>query len=76
MTPYERAYDVMNRIAIPGWGDDITQAVADAIQSAVIEERESCANVAANGRFLNNESLEARWGKSCAAAIRDRQNRG
>jgi len=35
-------------------------------------EREACAKVAENGRFLHDDSLEARFGKACAAAIRAR----
>jgi hypothetical protein len=35
-------------------------------------EREACAKVAENGRFLHDDSPEARFGKSCAAAIRAR----
>jgi hypothetical protein len=35
-------------------------------------EREACAQVAENGRFLHDDSPEARFGKSCAAAIRAR----
>lgn len=44
MTPYERAYDVMNRVAVPGWGDDITKAVAEAIQAAVDAENADLRN--------------------------------
>ncbi len=35
-------------------------------------EREACAKVAENGRFLHDASPEARFGKECAAAIRAR----
>jgi hypothetical protein len=35
-------------------------------------EREACAKVAENGNFLHNDSPEARFGKSCAIAIRER----
>ena len=35
-------------------------------------EREACAKVAENGRFLHDDSPEARFGKACAAAIRAR----
>jgi hypothetical protein len=46
MTPEERAYDVLNRVAAPGWGDEITAAVAQAIREAVAEERERCIKIA------------------------------
>jgi hypothetical protein len=36
------------------------------------EEREACAKVAENGRFLHDDSPEAKFGKACAAAIRAR----
>jgi hypothetical protein len=35
-------------------------------------EREACAKVAENGRFLHDDSPEAKFGKACAAAIRAR----
>lgn len=33
-TPEERAYDVLNRVGVPGWGDEITQALATTIREA------------------------------------------
>jgi hypothetical protein len=42
------------------------------INGAIQEEREACAKVAENGRFLHDDSLESKLGKSCAAAIRAR----
>ncbi len=33
LTPEQRAYDILNRVAIPGWGDDITAALAAAIRA-------------------------------------------
>jgi hypothetical protein len=44
----------------------------DALRKLVASEREACAKVAENGRFLHDDSPEARFGKSCAAAIRAR----
>jgi spore coat polysaccharide biosynthesis protein SpsF (cytidylyltransferase family) len=35
-------------------------------------EREACAKVADDGRFLHDDSPEAKFGKACAAAIRAR----
>lgn len=45
-------------------------------EKAVAEEREACALVAQNGRFLSNESMEYKWGMACAAAIRARAGKG
>jgi hypothetical protein len=33
-TPEEIAYNLLNRVGVPGWGDDITKAIADAIRDA------------------------------------------
>ena len=33
-TPEEIAYDLLNRVGVPGWGDEITKAIADAIREA------------------------------------------
>jgi len=35
-------------------------------------EREACAKVTEDGRFLHDDSPEARFGKACARAIRAR----
>jgi len=35
-------------------------------------ERDACAKVADDGRFLHDDSPEAKFGKACAAAIRAR----
>jgi hypothetical protein len=35
-------------------------------------ERDACAKVAENGRFLHDDSPEAKFGKACDAAIRAR----
>ena len=45
---------------------------AIAYAAGAAAEREACAKVAENGRFLHDDSPEARFGKSCAAAIRAR----
>lgn len=37
-------------------------------------EREACAKVTEDGRFLHDDSPEARFGKACARAIRARGN--
>jgi hypothetical protein len=42
------------------------------IEGAIAAEREACAKVAENGRFLHDDSPEAKFGKACAAAIRAR----
>jgi hypothetical protein len=42
------------------------------IEGAIATEREACAKVAENGRFLHDDSPEAKFGKACAAAIRAR----
>jgi len=43
-----------------------------AFENLVWLEREACAKVAENGRFLHDDSPEAKFGKACAAAIRAR----
>jgi hypothetical protein len=55
------------RIESRPWG-----AGEEWIARAVAAEREACAKVAENGRFFHDDSPEARFGKSCAAAIRAR----
>lgn len=45
-------------------------------RNTVAAEREACAKVADNGRFLHDDSPEAKFGKACAAAIRARGNNG
>jgi len=44
----------------------------DALRKLVAAEREACAKVADDGRFLHDDSPEAKFGKACAAAIRAR----
>jgi hypothetical protein len=48
----------------------------DALRKLVASEREACAKVAENGRFLHDDSPEAKFGKACAAAIRARGQHG
>ena len=50
----------------------LQQMITDAIRAAILEEREACANIAEHGRFLHDDSLEARFGIACAGAIRRR----
>lgn len=49
--------------------DDGLERFATIIAAA---EREACAKVAEDGRFLHDDSPEAKFGKACAAAIRAR----
>ena len=42
------------------------------LQQARQEEREACAKVVENGRFLHDDAPDARFGKACAQAIRAR----
>jgi hypothetical protein len=49
-----------------------TPHLVELVNHAINEEREACAKVAENGRFLHDDSPEARFGKACAAAIRAR----
>lgn len=65
MTAEERAYDLCNRIEFPGWGDDVTAAIADVIRAAVAEEREACARIADNNDL---------WAWQVAGLIRARSN--
>jgi molybdopterin converting factor small subunit len=44
-TPEERAYDVLNRVGVPGWGDDITKELAAAIRAAEAAATERAAKV-------------------------------
>jgi len=45
--------------------------MADRLRApSAAEMREAAAKVAEEGRFLHDDSPEARWGKACAAAIR------
>ena len=37
------------------------------------DENEACAKVVDDGRFLHDDSPEAKFGKACAAAIRARR---
>ncbi len=37
MTPEQRAYDLCNRVEMPGWGDEVTAAIAQAIRDAAAE---------------------------------------
>ena len=46
------------------------QHFANLVEAA---EREACAKVAENSRFLHDDSPEAKFGKACAAAIRARR---
>jgi len=48
------------------------RVISRILEAAVKLEREACAKVAENGNFLHDDSPEARFGKSCAAAIRRR----
>ena len=63
-----------NGIVVVGEAIYILCNLVEAESSAA--EREACAKVAENGRFLHDDSLEARFGKSCAAAIRAMGNNG
>lgn len=51
---------------------DLPKQIATSMRVAIEEEREACANVAENGRFLHDDSPEFRFGKECARAIRRR----
>lgn len=49
MTANERASELCNRIALPGWGevgDEVSLAIRNAIHQAILEEREACARIA------------------------------
>lgn len=46
-------------------------AMAQALADAAAEERERAAKVAEGGRFLHDDAPDARFGKACAAAIRE-----
>lgn len=48
-------------------------APEEALRAAIAAEREACAQVAENGRFLHDDAPDARFGKECAAAIRRRE---
>lgn len=37
MTAHERAYDLLNRLNEPGWGDELTKDFAEVIEAAVKE---------------------------------------
>lgn len=54
-----------------GWHiqTDIVERFAELVRA---EEREACAKVADDGRFLHDDSPEAKFGKACATAIRAR----
>jgi hypothetical protein len=47
-----------------------TQSIVESL--AREDEREKCAQVAENGRFLHDDAPSARFGRECAAAIRAR----
>jgi hypothetical protein len=51
---------------------DIVKDIVAKAENAALEEREACAKVADDGRFLHDDSPEAKFGKACAAAIRAR----
>ena len=51
---------------------DWKTAIGSAWRAAVAAEREACAKVAEEGRFLTLDSPEARFGAALAAAIRAR----
>ena len=48
------------------------QMLLEAWEAATLAEREACAQVAENGRFLHDDAPDARFGKAVAAAIRRR----
>lgn len=47
-------------------------SVAQAVAAARLAEREACAKVAENGRFLYDDAPDAKFGRACATAIRRR----
>ncbi len=48
-------------------------ALALAYEAGRADENEACAKVVDDGRFLHDDSPEAKFGKACAAAIRARR---
>jgi len=50
------------------FNDNELIAFANAIRNAALEE---AAGIVEGGRFLHNDSLDAKFGRCCAAAIRE-----
>lgn len=61
----------LNRVAFKAV-NDCDEEILVLVNEAIAEEREACAKVADDGRFLHDDSPEAKFGKACAAAIRAR----
>ena len=60
-------------VVIPGerWYEDMqTAMIAHALREAEQRGLERGAQIAEGGSFLSQASLEAKWGRACAAAIR------
>ncbi len=79
MNAKETAYDLLNRVSAAGWGDEITDEFAKAIEAAIAEEREACAkmcdNFTSSGSYLGGYSVgdvQKIAADKLAAAIRKR----
>jgi|WetSurMetagenome_2_1015567.scaffolds.fasta_scaffold436705_1 hypothetical protein len=73
MTPEDfcKKWSVFNQGAMM---KDLNAVISERVAIAVIDRHkltvEQCAQVAENGNFLHDAAPDARFGKSCASAIR------